>query len=195
MEGYEGGTNPEVMADPSLVPGRPAPQFEFASRGFYPGWGPAQIWKMPTCRRMSGKQSDAARGQAPVTAGAWRQNVAATRLLDPMNGHFVLGGAPFLLPAFRWPPAPAKPGSCSGPASMPPTAMNQVMRRGSGAHRKGGQQGVSNEAEWLRRWIGKEEPPRPRLPFAEAEVQTDPCEDDFPDGDFSGGIFDCARTA
>jgi hypothetical protein len=45
-----------------------------------------------------------------------------------------------------------------------------------------GRQRVSNEAEWLRGRIGKEEPPCPRLLLA--EVQTDPCEGDFPDGDF-----------
>jgi hypothetical protein len=47
-----------------------------------------------------------------------------------------------------------------------------------------GRQRVSNEAEWLRGRIGKEEPPCPRLLLA--EVQTDPCEGDFPDGDFGG---------
>ena len=49
-----------------------------------------------------------------------------------------------------------------------------------------GRQRVSNEAEWLRVRIGKEEPPCPRLLLA--EVQTDPCEGDFPDGDFGTGI-------
>ena len=52
-----------------------------------------------------------------------------------------------------------------------------------------GRQRVSNEAEWLRGGIGKEEPPCPRLLLA--EVQTDPCEGDFPDGDLN----EAARAA
>jgi hypothetical protein len=50
-----------------------------------------------------------------------------------------------------------------------------------------GRQRVSNEAEWLRGRIGKEEPPCPRLLLA--EVQTDPCEGDFPDGGRQGLDF------
>lgn len=47
-----------------------------------------------------------------------------------------------------------------------------------------GRQRVSNEAEWLRGRTGKEKPHSPRLLLA--EVQTQPCERDFPDGDFEG---------
>jgi hypothetical protein len=42
-----------------------------------------------------------------------------------------------------------------------------------------GPQRVSNEAEWLRGRIGKEELPCPRL--LSGEFRTDPCEGDFPD--------------
>ena len=47
-----------------------------------------------------------------------------------------------------------------------------------------GPQRVSNEEEWLRGRIGKEELPCPRLLLG--EFQTDPCEGDFPDEDFGG---------
>ena len=53
-----------------------------------------------------------------------------------------------------------------------------------------GRQRVSNEAEWLRGRIGKEEPPCPRLLLA--EVQTDPCEGDFPDADWTGIASECS---
>ena len=56
-------------------------------------------------------------------------------------------------------------------------------------HFKMGRQRVSNEAEWLRGRTGKEKPHSPRLLLA--EVQTQPCERDFPDGDLN----EAARAA